>query len=54
MQACGFLGSFLGILLKVGLPLIKNKPQSLVESVLIPLGLAAAALAVGAGVAKNL
>ena len=38
-----FLGKLLGPLLKTGLPLIKNVITSLAKSVLIPLGLTAAA-----------
>ena len=44
-QSGGFLGRLLGPLLKPGLPLIKNGLKSLVKSVLIPLGLTAAASA---------
>ena len=45
IQSGGFLGRLLGSLLKTGLPLIKNVIKPLVKSVLIPLGLTAAALA---------
>ena len=38
-----FLGRLLGLLLKTGLPLIKNVIKPLAKSVLIPLGLTAAA-----------
>ena len=41
-QSGGFLGRFLGPLLKTGLPLIGNVLKQLVKSVLIPLGLTAA------------
>ena len=41
----GFLGRLLGPLLKTGLPLIKNVIQPLTKTVLIPLGLTAAASA---------
>ena len=43
IQPGGFLGRLLGPLLKTGLPLIKNAIKSLAKSVLIPLGLTAAA-----------
>ena len=43
IQSGGFLGRLLGPLLKTGLPLIKNVIKSLTKSVLIPLGLTAAA-----------
>ena len=42
-QSGGFLGRLLGPLLKTGLPLIGNVPKPLPKSVLIPLGLTAAA-----------
>ena len=43
IQSVGFFGWFLGPLLKPGLPLIKNVIKPLAKSVLIPLGLTAAA-----------
>ena len=43
IQSRGFLGRLLGPLLKTGLPLIKNVIKLLAKSVLIPLGLTAAA-----------
>ena len=43
IQSGGFLGKLLGPLLKTGLPLIKNVITPLAKSVLIPLGLTAAA-----------
>ena len=43
IQSGGFLGRLLGPLLKTGLPLIKNVIKPLAKSVLIPLGLTAAA-----------
>ena len=43
IQSGGFLGRLLGPLLKTGLPLIKNVIKQLAKSVLIPLGLTAAA-----------
>ena len=45
IQSGGFLGRLLGLLLKTGLPLIKNLIKPLVKSVLIPLELTAAASA---------
>ena len=45
MQSGGLLGRLLGPLLKTGLPLIKNVIKPLSKSVLIPLGLIAAAAA---------
>ena len=49
----GFLGRLLGSLLKTGLPLMKNVIKPLAKSVLIPLGLTAAASAADAGIHKN-
>ena len=46
----GFPGRLLGPLLKTGLPLIKNVIKPLAKSVLIPLGLTAAASAADAGI----
>ena len=43
IQSGGFLGKLLGLLLKTGLPLIRNVITPLAKSVLIPLGLTAAA-----------
>ena len=51
---CGFLGRFLGLLLKVALPLVKNVLQPLAKSVLIPLGLTAAATAAETGIHKKI
>ena len=45
MQSVGFLGRLLGPLIKTGLPLIKNVINPLAKSVLIPVGLTAAASA---------
>ena len=45
IQSVGFLGKLFGPLLKTGLPLIKNVITLLAKSVLIPLGLTAAASA---------
>ena len=50
IQSGGFLGRLLGPLLKTGLPLIKN----VIKSVLIPLGLTAAASAADAGIHKKI
>ena len=54
IQSGGFLGILLGTLLKTGLPLIKNVIKPLVKSVLIPLGLTAAASAADAGIHKKI
>ena len=51
IQSGGFLGRLLGSLLKTGLPLIKNVIKPLAKSVLIPLGLTAAA---DAGIYKKI
>ena len=53
IQSGGFLGRLLGPLLKTGLPLIKNVIKPLAKSVLIPLGLPAAASAADAGIQKK-
>ena len=53
IQSGGFLGRLLGPLLKTRLPLIKNVIKSLAKSVLIPLELTAAALAVDVGINKK-
>ena len=53
IQTGGFLGRLLGPLLKTGLPLIKNVVKSLAKSVLIPLGLTAAASATDVGIYKK-
>ena len=54
IQSGGFLGKLLGPLLKTGLPLIKNVINPLAKSVLIPLGLTAAASAADAGMHKKI
>ena len=54
IQSGGFLSRLLGPLLKTGLPLIKNVIKPLANSVLIPLGLTAAALAADAGIHKKI
>ena len=53
IQSGGFLGRLLGPLLKAGLPLIKTVIKPLAKSVLIPLGLTAAASAADAGIHKK-
>ena len=53
IQSRGFLGKLLAPLLKTGLPLIKNVIKPLARSVLIPLGLTAAASAADAGIQKK-
>ena len=54
IQSGRFLGKFLGPLLKTGLPLIKSVIEPLAKSVLIPLGLTAAASAADAGIHKKI
>ena len=54
IQSGGFLGTLLGPLLKTGLPLIKNVIKPLAKSILIPLGLTAAASAGDAGIHKKI
>ena len=49
-QSRGFLGRFLGPLLKTGLPLIRNVLEPLAKSVLVPLGLTALTSATDAAV----
>ena len=53
VQSGGFLGKVFGPLLKAGLPLMKNLIKPLAKSILIPLGLTAAASAVDAGMDKK-
>ena len=53
IQPGGFLGKLLGALLKPGLPLLKNVIKPLAKSVLVPLGLTAAASAADAGIHKK-
>ena len=50
----GILGGILGSLLKTGLPLMKRVIQPLAKSVLIPLGLTAAASAADAGIHEKI
>ena len=54
IQLGGFLGRLLGPLLKTELPLMKSVIQPLAKSVLIPLGLTAAATAADAGIDKKI
>ena len=56
IQSGGFLGKLLGPLLKTGVPLMKSVITPLAKSVLIPLGLtaAAAAAAADAGIHKKI
>ena len=53
-QSGGFLGRFLGPLLKTGLQLMKNILKPLAKSVLIPLGLTGAASATDEAIHKKL
>ena len=53
IQSRGFLGKLLGPLLKTGLPLIKNVITPLGKTVLLPLGLRAAASAADAEYIKK-
>ena len=52
-QSGGFLGRLLGPLLKTGLPLMKSLIKPLAKTVLIPLGLPAAASAADARIHKK-
>ena len=54
IQLGGFLGRLLGPLLRTGLPLMKNVIQLLAKSVLIPLGLTAAASTAHAEIHKKI
>ena len=54
IQSGGFLGRLLDPLVKTGLPLIKNVIKPFAKSVLIPLGLTAAASAADAGILKKI
>ena len=53
IQSGRFLGRFIDPLLKTGLPLMKNVIKPLAKSVLIPLGLTAAASAADVGINKK-
>ena len=54
IQSGGYLGRLVGPLLKTRLPLIKNVIKPLAKSVLILLGLTAAASAADAGIHKKI
>ena len=54
IQSGGFLGRLLGPLLRTGLSLMKSVIKPLAKSVLIPLGLTAAASAADAGKHKKI
>ena len=54
IQSGGFLGNLLDPLLKTGLPLIKSVIKPLSKSVLILLGLTAAASVADAGIHKRI
>ena len=54
IQSGGFLCRLLGPLLKTGLPLMKSVTAPLAKSVLIPLGLTAAASAADAGLHRKI
>ena len=53
IQSGGFFGKLLGPLLRTGLPLMKSVIKPLDKSVLIPLGLTAAASAADTGIHKK-
>ena len=54
IQSGGFLGRLLGPLLRTGIPLMKSIIQPLAKSVVIPLGLTAAASVADAGIHKRI
>ena len=54
IQSAGVLGRLLGPLLRTGLPLMKSEIKPLAKSVLVPLGLTAAASAADAGIHKKI
>ena len=54
IQSGGFLGRLLGPLLRSGLPILKSVIKPLAKSVLVPLGLTAAASAADAGLHKKI
>ena len=54
IQSGEFLGRLLGPLLRTGLPLMNNVIKPLAKSVLVPLGLTAAASAADAGIHKKI
>ena len=53
IQSGVFLGGLIGPLRKAGLPLMRNLIQPLAKNILVPLRLAAAASAAGAGIHKK-
>ena len=54
IESGGFLDRLLGPLLRTGLPLMKSVIKPLAKSVLVPLGLTAAASAADAGIHKKI
>ena len=54
IQSGGFLGRLLGPLLRTGMPLMKSVIKPLAKSVLVPLGLTAAASAADAGIRRKI
>ena len=54
IQSGGFIGKLLGPLLRTGLRLMKSVIKPLAKSVLVPLGLTAAASAADAGIHKKI
>ena len=54
IQSGGFLGRLFGPLLRIALPLMKSVIKPLTKSVLVPLGLTAAASAADAGILKKI
>ena len=54
IQSGEFLGRLLGLLLRTGLPLMKSVITPLAMSILVPLGLTAAASAADAGIHKKI
>ena len=53
IQSGGFPGRLLGPLLRTGLPLMRSVIKPLAKTVLVPLGLTAAASAADAGIYKK-
>ena len=53
IQSGRFLGRLLGPLLRTGLPLMKSVIKLLAKSILVPLGLTAAASSADAGIHKK-
>ena len=54
IRSGGFLGRIIGPLLKTGLPLMEMVTKPSAKSILIPLGLTAAALTADAGINKKI